>query len=145
MTVSQLSIFAESKPGHLARVLETFEKAGVSVRGFSVSDTGEYGITRFIVDKPSDACAALARDGFAYIESQVLCVKLADEPGELARVVKTLAKHGENVTYSYSMISTYIIIGTDDVSRTKALLTNAGFVTITQNDLTNAQADRMPA
>ena len=33
MTVSQISVFAESKPGHLSRVLGIFEAAGVNVRG----------------------------------------------------------------------------------------------------------------
>ena len=35
MSVSQLSVFLESKPGHLRRVLDSFEEAGVSVRGYS--------------------------------------------------------------------------------------------------------------
>ena len=52
MSVSQISVFLESKPGHLRRVLDSFEEAGVSVRGYSASDTGDYGIVRFIVDDP---------------------------------------------------------------------------------------------
>ena len=35
MTVSQISVFANSRPGHMNRVLDLFEGAGVSVRGFS--------------------------------------------------------------------------------------------------------------
>ena len=53
MTVSQISVFANSRPGHMNRVLDLFEGAGVSVRGFSAADTGEYGILRFIVDRKS--------------------------------------------------------------------------------------------
>ena len=52
MTVSQISVFANSRPGHMSRVLALFEEAGVSVRGFSAADTGEYGILRFVVDRP---------------------------------------------------------------------------------------------
>ncbi len=40
MTVSQISVFANSRPGHMNRVLDLFEGAGVSVRGFSAADTG---------------------------------------------------------------------------------------------------------
>ncbi len=55
MTVSQISVFANSRPGHMSRVLALFEEAGVSVRGFSAADTGEYGILRFVVDRPEAA------------------------------------------------------------------------------------------
>lgn len=41
MSVSQISVFIESEPGHLVRVLDSFVEAGVNVRGYSASDTGE--------------------------------------------------------------------------------------------------------
>ncbi|MFR2587050.1 MAG: hypothetical protein ACLS9I_03905 [Adlercreutzia equolifaciens] len=80
MTVSQISVFANSRPGHMNRVLDLFEGAGVSVRGFSAADTGEYGILRFIVDKPEAAMEALKGAGCACVVSPVICLKLVDEP-----------------------------------------------------------------
>lgn len=142
MTVSQISVFAQSKPGHLARVLSVFEGAGASVRGFSVADTGEFGITRFILDRPDIACAALAEEGFAYTETDVLCLRLADEPGELARVMGLLADAGHNVLYSYSMISTYIIIATDSIVQTRELLMDAGLEMVSQDGIARAIAAR---
>ncbi|MEG0477712.1 MAG: amino acid-binding protein, partial [Raoultibacter sp.] len=50
MSVSQISVFLESRPGHLRRVLDLFEAAAVSVRGYCASDTGDYGVVRFVVD-----------------------------------------------------------------------------------------------
>ena len=61
MSVSQISVFIESEPGHLVRVLDSFVEAGVNVRGYSASDTGDYGIVRFIVDNPDAALAVLRR------------------------------------------------------------------------------------
>ncbi len=143
MTVSQISVFAQSKPGHLARVLGVFEAAGANVRGFSVADTGEFGITRFILDRPDIASAALKDAGFACVETQVLCLKLDDEPGELARVMGILAETGVNVLYSYSMISTYIIIATDDIAATKGALEAQGFALVRQDDIARASAARL--
>ena len=54
MSVQQISVFVESKPGHLSRVVDAFTQANVSVRGYSASDTGDYGIVRFVVDDPLD-------------------------------------------------------------------------------------------
>ena len=42
MTVSQISVFANSRPGHMNRVLDLFEGAGVSVRGFSAAEAGRF-------------------------------------------------------------------------------------------------------
>lgn len=142
MTVSQISVFANSRPGHLSRVLDRFEEAGVSVRGFSASDTGEYGILRFVVDRPEEALAALREDGCACTVAPVLCLKLVDEPGELARVMGVLARCGINVVYSYSMISTYIVLSTTDPDRARALLASEPVELITQEDIARFSAAR---
>ena len=59
MSVQQISVFVESKPGHLSRVVDAFTEANVSVRGYSASDTGDYGIVRFVVDDPDRALQVL--------------------------------------------------------------------------------------
>lgn len=142
MTVSQISVFTESKPGHLVRVLRTLEGAGVNVRGYSVSDTGDYGIARFIVDKPDAAIEALQEAGAAYTVTPVLCLKLVDEPGELARVMGVLADCGVNIAYSYSMISTYIIINVPDVDAVKAALLDQPVEIVGQDDIVRLNASR---
>lgn len=135
MSVRQISAFLQSKPGHLARMLELFEAAGVSVRGYSVSDTGEYGIGRFIVDDPDKAIAALEDEGVAHAETEVLCILLEDAPGRLAEVMKVFSEQSINVIYSYSMISTYIIINTDDVAAAVAALEATQLITVDQDDI----------
>ena len=138
MTVSQISVFANSRPGHMNRVLDLFEGAGVSVRGFSAADTGEYGILRFIVDRPEAAMGA----GCACVVSPVICLKLVDTPGELSRVMGVLAKCGINVVYSYSMISTYIVLSTSEPERAQALLADEPVELISQEDIARIVAER---
>ena len=135
MSVQQISVFLESKPGHLRRVLDAFEEAGVSVRGYSASDTGDYGIVRFIVNDPDRALAVLTNMGAAATKTDVLCVRLDDEPGELARVMGVMADCGINVTYSYSLISTYIALSVKDLARAESLLANEPVELIGQGDL----------
>lgn len=142
MTVSQISVFAQSKPGHMVRVLDLFEGAGVSVRGFSAADTGEYGILRFVVDKPQQALAALKEAGCACVETPVICLKLDDVPGELSRVMDVLAKCDINVLYSYSMISTYIVLSTTDPERARELLAAEPVEMISQDDIARIVAER---
>ncbi len=122
MSVSQISVFVESKPGHLGNVLEGFEAKGLSVRGFSAADTGGYGIVRFVVDKPEEALADLRERGFAVRLTKVLCVKLHDRPGELASVLNAMAEAKINVVYCYSLVSTYVVLAVNDIAAAEAAL-----------------------
>lgn len=138
MAVKQISTFLQSKPGHLARILTMLERAQVSVRGYSISDTGEYGIGRFIVDDPEAAIKVLEAEGVAHAETEVLCLLLEDKPGELGRVMTLLAECGINVTYSYSLISTYIVINTDDIEGAARTLAKRPLTLIDQEDIAQA-------
>ena len=122
MSVPQISVFMENRTGHMHRVLDAFEEAHVNVRGFSASDTGDYGVVRFIVDDPDRALGVLQDMGAAAAKSRVLCLRLTDKPGELARVVGILADCGINVSYTYSLISTYIALSVSDIDQAEALL-----------------------
>lgn len=140
MTVKQISVFAESKPGHMSSILELFASEGVNVRGFSAGDTGEYGIVRFIVDKPDEALAALQRNNHACACTPVLCLRLKDEPGELARVMKVLASCDINIIYSYSMISAYIVLSVSDAQRAEELLADEPVECASQEDIPRLRA-----
>ncbi len=122
MSVPQISVFMESRPGHLHRVLDAFEDAHVNVRGFSASDTGDYGVVRFIVDEPDKAIDVLRGMGSATVKSEVLCLRLPDRPGELARVMGIMSDRGLNVSYTYSLISTFIAVSVKDIAHAEEIL-----------------------
>ncbi|MDR2015313.1 MAG: hypothetical protein LBP99_06790 [Azoarcus sp.] len=135
MAVSQISVFLENRPGHLKKILDAFEAAGVNVRGYSASDTGDYGIARFILDKPDVALDVLRKRGCAATQAQVLCIRLPDKPGELARVMGIIAEAGINVLYSYSLISTIIAIHVDDTVSAEVALQHQPIELISQEEL----------
>lgn len=135
MSIKQISVFVQSKPGHLKQNLDIFQEVGISVRGFSCSDTGDYGIARFIVDDPERGLAVLKDRGSAVTLTDVVCVELVDKPGELARVFGVLADAGINITYSYSLIATYIAFRVDDPASAEELLRKEGVRIITQEEL----------
>lgn len=122
MSVPQISVFLESRPGHLRRILDAFVEADINVRGFSASDTGDYGVVRFIVDDANRANEVLKAMGCATAVSEVLCLRLPDRPGELARVMGIIAKRDLNVLYTYSLISTYIAVCVKDIAHAEEIL-----------------------
>ena len=135
MSIKQISVFVENRPGHLQRILALFTEKDINVRGSSCSDTGDYGIARFIVDKPEKALSVLAERDVAATSSDVICLVLKDEPGELERVFGLMAESGVNISYSYSLISTYIAFKVNDPDKAEEYLTEQGISLINQNDL----------
>lgn len=141
MSVSQISVFVESRPGHMARVLDAFNRANVNVRGYSASDTGDYGIVRFIVDDPDLALKVLEDMGAAAVKTEVLCALLPDTPGELARIMGIMARCGINVEYSYSLISTFIAMSVKDLDAAQRALEGKSIELIDQGDLADFAFD----
>ena len=41
MSIKQISVFVENRPGHLQRILALFTEKDINVRGYSCSDTGD--------------------------------------------------------------------------------------------------------
>ncbi|MDZ4178262.1 MAG: ACT domain-containing protein [Coriobacteriia bacterium] len=122
MKVRQLSVFIENKAGRVSEVTQILGTAGVNIRGFSVSDTAEYGILRLVVDRPDDGKAALREHGFTVKENDVICIRLDDAPGSLASVLRVVSDAGVNIEYVYSLIATFVVVNVGDVDRALQLL-----------------------
>lgn len=139
-TVKQLSVFIENKSGRVSEVTGVLGDAGVNIRGFSVSDTAEFGILRLIVDLPDKATTALKDAGFTVREDDVICIDLPDVPGGLAGVLKMVSLAGVNIEYVYSLIATYVVINVVDVDRALRLLADKPVRLVGQAEIAAAQA-----
>lgn len=135
MNVKQLSVFIENKSGRVSEVSETLGAAGVNIRGFSVSDTADYGIVRLVVDDPERGRSVLSDAGFTVKVSDVICIDLPDRPGGLAEVLRVVSEAGVNVEYVYSLISTYVVINVADIDRATALLKGQPIVLVSQEEI----------
>jgi hypothetical protein len=133
--VQQLSVFIENKTGRVSEVSEVLGNGGVNIRGFSVSDTAEFGIVRLVVDNPHRGRDLLADAGFTVKLHEVLCLRLPDRPGELARVLKLVSDAGVNIEYVYSLISTYVVINVADIDGAVALLSDSPVELVSQEEI----------
>ncbi len=137
MKVRQLSVFIENKAGRVSEVTGILGDAGINVRGFSVSDTAEFGILRLVVDRPEDASSALRAAGFTVKESDVICVDLPDHPGGLASVLRVVADAGVNVEYVYSLIATYVVLNVGDADLALRLLEGQPVRLVSQDEISS--------
>ena len=135
MSIYQVSVFTQSQPGHLLRILNILAEEELNVRGFSCSDSGDFGIARFVLGEPQKALDILQAKGFAAAMTEILVFELHDTPGELQSVVSLLANDGLNIVYSYSLISTCVAIRVKEVDRAKKLLQDNGVALVTQETL----------
>ncbi len=124
--IQQISVFIENRPGRVSNVCALLEQAGINVRGFMISDTNDYGILRLVVDRPDDALDLLGRNGYAAKAKPILVARLEDRPGNLSRLLDHLSEAQINVTYSYSLISTFVAICTSDIEQALQPALDAG-------------------
>ena len=136
--VRQLSVFIENKAGRVSEVTGLLGEAGVNIRGFSVSDTADYGILRLVVDKPNEAYELLKMAGFTVKELDVICIDLPDVPGGLASLLQIVADAGVNIEYVYSLISTYVVLNVADVDRAMGLLKDRPVRLVSQEEIAAA-------
>ncbi len=133
--VRQLSVFIANEAGRVSEVTGLLGENGINIRGFSVSDTIDYGILRLVVDKPDEALEVLKRAGFTVREDDVICIDLPDQPGGLAGVLKIVSEAGVNIEYVYSLVSTFVVINVADVDRALHLLGDRPIRLVSQADI----------
>jgi len=135
MVVKQLSVFIANESGRVSEVTGILGESGVNIRGFSVSDTADYGILRLIVDKPEEARDTLVDAGFTVRMDDVICIDLPDRPGGLAEVLKIVSSAGVNIEYVYSLVATFVVLNVGDVDRALHLLGDRPVKLVSQADL----------
>ncbi len=102
MTLKQISLFLENKPGALSRPMRLLAKAGISILTLSIADTDKFGILRLIVRDWEKARQLLEADGFVVKVTDMVAVEVADRPGGLADILDLLEKAGTNVAFMYA-------------------------------------------
>ena len=102
MKITQLSIFAENKPGHIIAPFRLLADAQVDVRALALADSQRYGILRMIVSDWKKATQVLESDGFLVKATEVLAIEVPDRPGGMACVLAALEGTSINIEYMYA-------------------------------------------
>ena len=136
--IKQITLFAENKPGRLTSATRILSENGVNIRAFTIADTGEFGIIRFVVDNADTAVMYLRKAGFTASETQVIGVAMPDEPGALYEISRTLSDNNINVEYAYAYTSSVphkavLIVQASDLDAAARLLSERGFHLITSS------------
>ena len=143
MTLNQISVFVENKPGKMQLLTDVLAKNNINMRALSLAETSDFGIVRIIVDDLAAASEVLKREDFIYTVTKVLGVAIPDEPGGLNRVLHVLSEGGVNIEYMYAFLGgksaphATMIFHVQDPAAAVAALDDACISCITQDDLTS--------
>ncbi len=100
-TASQLAVFLANRPGALARVCEALANAEINIQALATSDTVDHTVVRMVVSDPTKALMLLGEAGVLALETEVLTIETANEPGVLAKIAERLAEANLNIEYAY--------------------------------------------
>ena len=100
-TATQLAVFLANRPGALARVCEALAKAEINIHALATSDTVDHTVVRMVVSDPTKALMLLGEAGVLALETEVLMIETASQPGVLAKIAESLAGADINIEYVY--------------------------------------------
>lgn len=142
MTIKQLSLFLENKPGHLGSICGILAREKINIVTLSIADTHDFGIVRLIVNDWEKAQDALTREGFVVNVRDVLAVAIRDEPGGMKDLLDTIGNAGVNIEYMYAFAAhlgkeAVLVLRFDNLSKAEEVLSNAGLQVLDPSTVLN--------
>ena len=139
--VQQVSVFLENKSGRLAEVTDAIGAAGINIGALSVAETSDFGILRFICDKPEKAVQVLRQAGFSVGETEVIAIQIPHRPGGLAEALAVIKPLEINIEYLYAFANNpgqdaVVVMRVENARSQQAAkaLTQAGFKLLTPEE-----------
>ena len=142
MSLKQISVFVENKPGKMQHLTQILADHNVNMHALSLAETSDFGIVRIIVDDVYAASTMLKDEGFIHSVNKVLGVAIPNEPGGLNTVLAILSEATINIEYMYAFMGckdvshAYMIFRVEDRKAAVAALGAKGIHCIDQEELT---------
>lgn len=135
MVAYQLSVFAENKPGRLAKVTGILKKGKINIRAITISTSDVFGMINLIVDDPEGARSILEDEGLTVSMKDVVAVVIEDKPGGLDKLVQLLFDKDINIENAYGFVlesreKAVFVVDVDQLEKTQKVLEDAGLETL---------------
>ncbi len=132
----QIRVFLDNKPGRLEKVTALLAAQKINIRAMLISDRGDFGMVKFLVDKPDLALVQLKDAGFAAAVKDVIAVRLEDKVGRLHEMIAFLSEKGINISDGYGFAGHSVFcIETETAAAAIALLQANGFDILSDQEL----------
>lgn len=140
MVVKQISVFIENKEGRIKKAVNVISKEEINIRALSLADNTKYGILRLIVSDNKKAKEVLKSEHFIVKETDVLVVRVKDEPNGLNSTLEILENANINVEYLYAFVSSktdeaIVVIKIEDYESGVKALTEGNANILSEDDI----------
>lgn len=141
MSIKQISVFLENKPGALYGMTGVLARNNVDMRALSLAETKDFGIVRIIVDNVYNATTVLKDAGYIHSVTPVVGVAIPDTPGGLNKVLQVLTDARVNVEYMYAFLGgqsvdhAYMIFRVANENAATAALAAEGIRVVEQEEI----------
>lgn len=141
MSIKQISVFLENKPGSLCAMTNVLAEHNIDMRALSLAETKDFGIARIIVDNLFDASTVLKDADYVHSVTSVVGVAIPDTPGGLNKVLTILTNAQINIEYMYAFLGgkeaehAYMIFRVEDHKAAARALTAAGIRVVDQEEI----------
>ena len=141
MSINQISVFLENKPGTLNKMTNVLAEHNIDMRALSLAETKDFGIVRMIVDDVYEATNVLKEADFIASLTPVLAYAIPDEPGGLNKLLQAFTDAEVNLEYMYAFLGgaasdhAYMIFRVADAKKAEAELSKRGFKSVNQEEI----------
>ncbi len=143
MSVKQISIFVENRPGAMHEMTNVLAENKIDMRALSLAETEGFGIVRIIVDDAYEATTVLKEAGYINKLTPVVVVAIPDEAGGLNRVLQIFTDNNINVDYMYAILGgksineAFMIFKVDDPKKAESVLRAKGIRLVQQEEMSS--------
>ena len=141
MSLKQISVFLENKPGTLLTMAGVLADNHIDMRALSLAETKDFGIVRLIVNDLYKTTTLLKDAGYVHSLTPVVGVAIPDVPGGLNRVLQVLTDAKVNVEYMYAFLGgkdvdhAYMIFRVADDKAAETALASRGIQVLDQEQV----------
>ena len=141
MSMKQISVFVENKPGALYALTAVLAQGQIDMRALSLAETKDFGIVRLIVNDLYKTTTLLKDAGYVHSLTPVVGVAIPDVPGGLNRVLQVLTDAKVNVEYMYAFLGgkdvdhAYMIFRVADDKAAETALASRGIQVLDQEQV----------
>ena len=141
MSMKQISVFVENKPGALYALTAVLAQGQIDMRALSLAETKDFGIVRLIVNDLYKTTTLLKDAGYVHSLAPVVGVAIPDVPGGLNRVLQVLTDAKVNVEYMYAFLGgkdvdhAYMIFRVADDKAAETALASRGIQVLDQEQV----------
>ena len=138
MSVKQISVFLENKPGTMKKMTSVLTANNINIRALSLADTKDFGIVRMLVDDVYETTSVLKDAQFVASLTPVLVTAIPDEVGGLDKLLTAFEEAKINIEYMYAFAGkdgAYMIFRVSDTKTAEAQLLAKGLSFLSSEDM----------